>query len=154
MSRRPAGRGPRLATAPAKSTAVGQASTALDREREVCLHYARRYKAVTLGRSAEYRGDNQQMMPSRARLASATAAGVVGLAVAGLILFGTDPLGTGTTVTAVPAPAAASGAATDTGTEPFDEAAETANRRPKPTGTVGGTPRSTYKPASRTAAAQ
>ena len=94
------------------------------------------------------------MMPSRARLASATAAGVVGLVVAGLILFGTDPLGTGPTVTAVPPPAAASGAATDTETEPVDKAAATANRRPKPTGTVSGTPRSTYKPASRTAAAQ
>ena len=52
------------------------------------------------------------MMPSRARLASATAADVVGLAVAGLILFATDPLGTGSTLVAVPAPAAASGAAT------------------------------------------
>jgi uncharacterized protein YkwD len=92
------------------------------------------------------------MMPSRARLASATAAGVVGFAVAGLILFGTDPLGMGSTVIAVPAPAAASGAATDT--EPFDEATATANRRPKPTGTVSGTPRSTYKSSSRTAAAQ
>ena len=76
------------------------------------MHYARRYKAVTLGRSGRYRGDNQQMMPSRARLASATAAGVVGLAVAGLILFGTDPLGMGSTVIAVPAsPNAAAGAA-------------------------------------------
>jgi uncharacterized protein YkwD len=94
------------------------------------------------------------MMPSRARLASASAAGVVGLAVAGMILFGTDPLGTGSAVTAVPAPAAASGAATNTETEPVDDAAAMADRRPKPTGTVSGSPRSTYKPASRTAAAQ
>ena len=95
------------------------------------------------------------MMPSRTRLASATAAGVVGLAVAGLILFGAEPLGTGAAVTAVPAPAAASGAAaTETEAEPVDEAAATPNRRPwraKPVSTVSSTPRGKYKPAPRTA---
>jgi uncharacterized protein YkwD len=95
------------------------------------------------------------MMPSRARLASATAAGVVGLAVAGLILFGTDPLGSPSTVIAVPAPAAASGAATETATdpdteaEPSDRTSVTPNRRsyrPNPTRTTSATPRATYKP--------
>ncbi len=64
------------------------------------------------------------MMPSRARLASATAAGVVGLAVAGLILFGTDPLGMGSTVIAVPAsPNAAAGTAAETESPEEDAAA-------------------------------
>src|SRR5215213_1842177 len=91
------------------------------------------------------------MMPSRARLASATAAGVVGLAVAGMILFGTDPLGTGSAVIAVPAPAAASGAPTETEAEPLDQATAKPNRRPwrpQPTGTASGKPQYTYKPGS------
>ena len=90
------------------------------------------------------------MMPSRARLASATAAGVVGLAVAGLILFGTDPLGMGSTVIAVPAsPNAASGTAAETESPEEDTAAPTYRPwRPQPTGAPG----TTYRPAPRTTA--
>ena len=88
------------------------------------------------------------MMPSRARLASATAAGVVGLAVAGLILFGTDPLGMGSTVIAVPAsPNAAAGTAAETESPEEDAAAPT--YRPQPTGAPG----TTYRPAPRTTGA-
>lgn len=77
-------------------------------------------------------------MPSRARLASATAAGVVGLVVAGLILFGTDPLGTGSTTIAVPAsPNAAYGSSSDT--EWWEENTGSGADRPStdPTATAG-----------------
>jgi uncharacterized protein YkwD len=95
------------------------------------------------------------MMPSPARLASATAAGVVGLVVAGLILFGSDPLGTGSTTIAVPAPAAASGTptASEPEAEPADETSAPPTRRasrPEPTGPVSRTPWSAYRPKPRT----
>jgi uncharacterized protein YkwD len=57
------------------------------------------------------------MMPSKFRVTSATAAGLVGLVVAGLILFGTDPLGMATTNIAVPAPQAAAASRTSAGVD-------------------------------------
>lgn len=94
------------------------------------------------------------MMPSRARLASATAAGVVGLAMAGLILFGTDPLGMGSTVIAVPAtPSPAAGPSADTGTGWSDESTAPV-RRPgaTPSGSAHPTRRTAYRPGPRTTA--
>ena len=74
------------------------------------------------------------MMPSKFQVASGTAAGLVGLVVTGLILFVTDPLGTGTTDVAIPAPqaAAASRTAVEADVEPSGEPAAKPSLRPSP----------------------
>ena len=74
------------------------------------------------------------MMPSKFRLASATAAGLVGLLVAGLILFDTDPLGMGATDVALPVPegAAASRTPVEADAERDDRSTTPPNRRPRP----------------------
>jgi uncharacterized protein YkwD len=76
------------------------------------------------------------MMPSKFRVTSAGAAGLVGLVAAGLILFGTDPLGMATTDIAVPAAqaAAADRTAVEAGSQPDEHAVKKLHRRhwPRP----------------------
>jgi uncharacterized protein YkwD len=92
------------------------------------------------------------MMPSKFRVASAGAAGVVGLIVAGLIVFGTDPLGRATTDIAVPAAqgAAATRTPVEADSAPSDHSTLKPGQRhwPRPHATkrLRPTPHTTYRP--------